>query len=160
MQYRVSIMKISWHIKILQSSFLWLHPQIKAGNKSWQHRTVTSHPILMNSWKTFPISPADFFFFLTFRKTVYFISTQRIQHNQLAFYSHYISYFCVKFLSTCFFSQNPSINVFVCRRRQLKESVYGDKLPQYNTGGGNTDTYSSDKYHIPSYTFIYTILLT
>lgn len=25
---------------------------------------------------------------------------------------------------------------FPCRRRQLKESIYGDKLQQYNTGGG------------------------
>ncbi len=46
------VMKINWRAKIFKIAFLWFHPQIKSGNASWQHRTITSHPILMNIWKT------------------------------------------------------------------------------------------------------------
>lgn len=103
MQYKVSIVKISWHIKILQSVCLWFHPQMKARNKSWQHSTVTSHPILMNSWKTIAFSLADIFW----HPERLFILPQPSwrEDNQLAFNLCNISNFCVKFLSGCHFFQ-------------------------------------------------------
>lgn len=134
MWYKVSIVKISWRIKILQ----------RRGNKSWQHRTVTC---CLTDKNTFSFSQADFF--LTLMKTIYFNTTQLKRRQPIS-----ISNFCVTFLSACLVPQKLSVFVSVYRRRQLKESVYGDKLQQYNTGGGMTNIETLNKLylHICSHT--------
>lgn len=92
--------------------------------------------------------------FVTFRKTIYFISAQlkRRQPISILVSQHFIV-LCRISLSTCHFSPKISPSLFVgvsvCRRRQLKESVYGDKLPQYNNGGGMTSAVASAAFLHP-----------
>lgn len=90
--HELSIVKISWHIKILHCTFLWFHPEMKVQNKSWQHKTLTSHPILIDSWITFPFLKQSFFWH---SGRLFILSQQSWRgDNQLAFYSRNISNFC------------------------------------------------------------------
>lgn len=133
--HELSIVKISWHIKILNCTFLWFHPEMKVGNELTT-QNINKSP----NTNTFHFSQAVFcicFFFLTFRMTIYLISTKlkRRQPISILFSQHF------KLLRkvSVFLPLFPKISVFICRRRQLKESVYGDKLQQYNAGGGTTN---------------------
>lgn len=64
-----------------------------------------------------------------------------------------ISYFHATFLSACLFSQHLSACISAHRRRQLKESVYGDKLQQYNTGGGESIAETLNKLYLRMLTY-------
>lgn len=118
-------MKIGWDIEVLQSAFLCSHSQMKAGNKSCYHKSPSTNDSLTQS---FLLLSRLFFFWHSVRLVML---TQLKRRQSIS-----ISYFHATFLSACLFPQNLSACVCARRRRQLKESVYGDKLQQYNTGGG------------------------
>lgn len=109
----------------------------KRGNKSWWQRARASHPILMISWQTLLSTLLENNLFHLKRETA------RGQPISMIFLQHFYLWVVLFFFLPTrhfFFPVNLCVRVSVCRRRQLKESVYGDKLQQYNTGGGATSS--------------------